>query len=140
MCRCRGCIPGVNMACRSHQLSTVLSPRARRVRAVVIRLTWIGCMLTHAVPAASQDRSMRDVLSFLVTNQAIPTADLVKDREAAQATLNTLGQALLVDLATLPVGTSSSAFTYRFNPSLGTLERLAQSFGPFLVDRALTTG
>lgn len=108
--------------------------------AVVIPLAWIGCILAHVSPAAAQDRSMRDVLSFLVTNQTVPTADVVKDREAAEATLDTLGRAMLVDLATLPLATSSSAFTYRFNPSLGTVDRLAHSFGPFLVDRADTTG
>ncbi len=83
---------------------------------------------------------MQDVLSFLVTNQAVPTADLIKDRQAAEATRDTIARALLIELTTLPIATSSGAFTYRFNPSLGTLDQLAQSFGPFLVDRAVTTG
>jgi hypothetical protein len=107
---------------------------------VVSRVAWVGCILAHVCPAEAQDRSMRDVLSFLVTNQAVLTANVIKDREAAEATLDTLARAMLIDLATLPLGTSSSAFIYRFNSSLGTLERLTQSFGPFLVDRALTTG
>jgi len=90
--------------------------------------------------AEAQQPSVRDVLSFLVTNQAVPTADLVKDQEAAAATRDTIARALLIELTTLPLATSSGAFTYRLNPTLGTLDRLAQSFGPFLVDRAVTTG
>src|SRR5688572_28319914 len=99
-----------------------------------------GLLFANAAAAAGQDRSIADVLSFLVTNQAVPTAAIIKDREAADATRDTMARALLVELATLPLATSSSAFTYRFKPSLGTLDRLAHSFGPFLVDRAITTG
>jgi hypothetical protein len=80
------------------------------------------------------------VLTFLMTTQAVQTADVVRDREAAMATRDTIARALLLELGTLPIASSSSAFTYRFDPDLGTLNRLAQSFGPFLVDRAVTTG
>jgi hypothetical protein len=102
----------------------------------------ITILLPLACPAAShaQQQTMRDVLSFLVTNQAVPTADLIRDQQAAEATRDTLADALLTELAALPIATSSGAFTYRFNPTLGTLDRLAESFGPFLVDRAVTTG
>lgn len=105
-----------------------------------VQLLYITLTLAYPAVAEGQERSLRDILSFLVTNQAIPTADVIKDREAAEVTLSTLRRAMLLDLATLPLATASSAFTYRFNTSLGTLDRLAQSFGPFLVDRAVTTG
>src|SRR5687768_11559098 len=122
-----------------HRRRTVFGTHSA-IHAVLILLSWTGYILGHARAAGAQDRSMRDVLSFLVTNQAVPTADVIKDRQAAEATLDTLRGAMLVDLASPPLATSSRAFTYRFNPALGTLERLAQSFGPFLVDRALTNG
>jgi hypothetical protein len=100
-----------------------------------------ACLIVASADAAhAQERPIRDILSFLVTNQAVPTADVVKDVEAAEATRDTIARALLVELATLPLATSASAFTYRFNPALGTLDRLAQSFGPFFVDRAVTAG
>lgn len=99
-----------------------------------------GLLLAQPAPADAQDRSLRDILSFLVTNQAVPTADVVKDVEAAEATRDTIARALLLELATLPLATSPGAFTYRFNPALGTLERRAHSFGPFFVDRAVTAG
>ena len=85
-------------------------------------------------------RTMQDILSFLVTNEGVPTGDIERDREAAEATRSTLTRALLASIATLPVSTSSSGFTYRFNPTLGTVERASQGFGPFFVERALTAG
>jgi hypothetical protein len=103
---------------------------------------WLFLLLFVACPsaAAGQDRSLTDVLTFLMTTQAVQTADVVRDREAAMATRDTIARSLLVELATLPIASSSSAFTYRFDQRLGTLNRLAQSFGPFTVDRAVTAG
>jgi hypothetical protein len=85
-------------------------------------------------------RTVQDVLGFLVTNQGVPTGDIEADREAAEATRSTLTRALLASIATVPVGTSSSGFTYRFNPTLGTVERASEGFGPFFIERALTAG
>ena len=103
---------------------------------------WLFLLLFVACPsaAAGQDRSLTDVLTFLMTTQAVQTADVVRDREAALATRDTIARSLLLELATLPIASSSSAFTYRFDQRLGTLNRLAQSFGPFIVDRAVTAG
>jgi hypothetical protein len=103
---------------------------------------WLLLLLLVACPsaAAGQDRSLTDVLTFLMTTQAVQTADVVRDREAAMATRDTIARSLLLELATLPIASSSSAFTYRFDQRLGTLNRLAQSFGPFIVDRAVTAG
>lgn len=121
---------------RSHPARAV----APCVRRAAIALLYVCGMLAASPAAHGQERSIRDVLSFLMTNQAVVTADDVKDREAADATRDTVVRALLVELAALPVATSASAFTYRFNPALGTLDRLAQSFGPFFVERAVTAG
>ena len=91
-------------------------------------------------PATAQTTSARDVLSFLMTTQAVATGDFVKDREAADATRDTIARALLVEMATLPLATSSGAFTYRFNPDIGTMERVTQSFGPYFINRVITAG
>src|SRR5262249_5757843 len=53
---------------------------------------------------------------------------------------DTLARALLVDLATLPVGSAGGGFAYRMNPSLGTIERATDTFGPVFTERALTAG
>ena len=97
------------------------------------------CALVGPRPAAAQD-SVSDILSFLVTNQAVITDDFVKDREAAEATRDTISRFLLVELSALPIGSSTGGFIYRLNPTIGTMERVSDSFGPFFLERARTSG
>jgi hypothetical protein len=123
-----------------HQLIQSTRAALHCTRACVAAVVCACLVVAPTGAAQAQERSIRDILSFLVTNRAVPTADVVRDVEAAEATRDTIARALLVELATLPLATSGSAFTYRFNPALGTLDRLAQSFGPFFVDRAVTAG
>ena len=92
-----------------------------------------------AAPAAAQ-QTPADVISFLVTNQSVQTDDFEKDKAAAEATRNTIARALQVNLATTPIGTSSSGFVYRLDPELGTVSRVSDSFGTFFVERAMTSG
>jgi hypothetical protein len=95
--------------------------------------------LGMAAPAAAQ-QSVSEVLQFLVTNQSVETGSVERDRAAAQAASDTISRALLANVATLPVTTSSGGFVYRLNPELGTVERATPSFGPFFVERAITAG
>ena len=99
-----------------------------------------GVLCVTSVAVSAQETSVQDVLEFLATNQSVRTGDFVSDAQAAQATSDTLARALLVELTTFPLPTSSGGFSYRFNPAIGTLERVAQSFGPMFVDRAVTGG
>jgi hypothetical protein len=99
----------------------------------------IACATLAPRPASAQD-SVSDVLSFLVTNQAVVTDDFVKDREAAAATRDTISRFLQVELSALPIGSSTGGFIYRLNPALGTMERVSDSFGPFFLERAATSG
>ena len=108
----------------------------RRFLVILVFAAIIG-----AVPSTARaQQSVRQVLSFLLTNQAVRTGDIEKDAAATAATRDTISNALLVELATLPISTSSSGFTYVFNSELGTRERASSSFGPFFVERALTSG
>jgi len=99
-----------------------------------------------AIPAAAQSTApasqttVQDIVTFLVTNQGVATSDFDKDRAAADATRETLSNALLASIATVPISSSSSGFSYRLNPTLGTVERASQTFGPLYVERALTAG
>src|ERR1044072_5944016 len=90
-------------------------------------------------PAAAQ-QTVSDVLSFLLTNRSIPTGDFVQDARAAAATRDAISTFFLTELSTLPVTSSASAFTYRLDSSLGTVMRSSDSFGPFLIERSLTSG
>ncbi|HEY8535887.1 MAG TPA: hypothetical protein VIL25_05540 [Vicinamibacterales bacterium] len=104
----------------------------------------IAALALTLVAAAGQQafaqEPLRDVLSFLLTNQAVPTEDFARDAEAAAVTRDTISRLLLAELATLPIGSTSAGFTYRFNPALGTVERASDSFGPFFAERSATAG
>src|SRR5215212_9914307 len=95
--------------------------------------------LSLGAPLQAQ-QTVSDVVGFLVTNQAVQTADFEKDRAAAEAARATISRALLVDLTSVPLATASSGFLYRLNPQLGTVERATESFGGFFIERALTAG
>ena len=103
--------------------------------AVLFLILWI-----FPSPSAHAQGTVTDVVAFLVTNQSVATGDFVKDRQAAEAAGATISRALLVDLTSVPLATSSSGFLYRLNPQLGTVERATESFGGFFVERALTAG
>lgn len=90
--------------------------------------------------ASAAQQTPADVISFLVTNQSVQTGDFQKDQAAAAATRDTITRALLVNLATTPIATSSSGFVYRLDPELGTASRVSDSFGTFFVERAMTGG
>ena len=96
--------------------------------------------LTLAPWAAHAQSTVTDIVSFLVTNQTIPTEDAGSDRAAADAARETITRALIVNLTSAPIATSSSGFLYRLNPELGTVERATESFGAFFVERAFSPG
>lgn len=103
-------------------------------------LTAAAFAVLPAASAAAQTQTPSDVISFLVTNQAVQTGDFQRDQAAAAATRDTIARALLVNLATVPIQTSSSGFVYRLDPELGTVRRVSDSFGTFFVERAATSG
>lgn len=110
----------------------------RPCRAMAACVIWFGVVLMPA-PAAAQD-SVRTILEFLLTNRSVVTDDFDRDEAALQATSDAISRALLLEVATLPLSSSSGAFTYRFNPALGTSERASTNFGAFFVERAVTAG
>lgn len=111
--------------------------RARSRPLALLTLLAAGALLP--APAAAQD-SVRTILGFLLTNRSVVTGDFERDEAALRATSDAIGRALQLEVATLPLGSSSGAFTYRFNPALGTSERASTNFGAFFVERAVTAG
>jgi hypothetical protein len=105
-----------------------------------MRWTFAAFLIVWAAAPAAAQQTPADVISFLVTNQSVPTGDFQKDQAAAAATRDTIARALLVNLATAPIATSSSGFVYRLDPELGTMSRVSDSFGTFFVVRAMTSG
>ncbi len=104
------------------------------------RAAFLSGMILLTAPSAWAQQTPEDILSFLVTNQAVPTGDVATDAAAAAATRDTIARALLANLATAPIATSSSGFVYRLDPELGTVVRASDTFGSFYVERAMTSG
>jgi hypothetical protein len=105
-------------------------------RTCILALMCVAC----TAMSASAQQTASDVISFLVTNQQVPTGDFQKDAAAAAAARDTITRALLVNLTSEPIPSSSSGFVYHLNPELGTVQRASDSFGTFFVERALTSG
>jgi hypothetical protein len=101
--------------------------------------TSIALLVLMTAGAADAQQSISDVLSFLVTNRTIPTDDFVRDEQAAIATRDTISKLLVLELATLP-SSSGGGFTYRLDPTLGTVIRASDSFGPLFTERSLLAG
>ena len=105
------------------------------------RLTVFGiCALLLAARPAAAQQTVSDIIDFLVTNQAVQTSDVQRDRAASEAARDTISRALLLNLTSTPLASSSSGFLYKLNPRLGTVERTSQTFGAFFVERAQTAG
>jgi hypothetical protein len=100
----------------------------------------LGLVLVAVPQAAAAQDSLSGVLDFLLTNRAVRTDDFQRDAAAAEATRETVTRLLAAELATQPPSLSSVGFTYRFNSSLGTVERTSPSFGAFFTERSLTAG
>jgi hypothetical protein len=98
----------------------------------------LGVLFTPVTAGAQE--TLREALTFLMTNQAVQTGDFQRDRAAAEAAGDAIARALLINLTSAPIGTSSGGFLYRLNPELGTVERASQNFGTFFVERALMGG
>ena len=109
------------------------------MRVRTLAFIMVFAVAASPVPAEAQ-QTVSEVLSFLLTNRSIPTGDFVQDARAAAATRDTISTLLLLELSELPVTSSASAFTYRLDRNLGTVVRSSDSFGPFLVERSLTSG
>jgi len=107
-----------------------------RLVASVATYALLGISIT---PASAQQTTV-DVLSFLLTNRTIITGDFDRDAQASATTRDTIATFLTQELATLPVSSSSSGFTYRLDNSLGTVIRSSDNFGPFYTERSLTDG
>jgi hypothetical protein len=103
-------------------------------------LTVIALLVPAAAVSAQDQDTVRAALRSLTTGQAVQADDVARDREAAETARDAIARALVVNLTTAPIGTSSGGFQYRLNPELGTVERVSQNFGTFFVERALIIG
>jgi hypothetical protein len=107
----------------------------------VLYLTALTVVALSIPRAAFAQRSVTDILSFLLTNRSITTGDVALDDAATAATRDTMSRFLLVELTTVPTLSSSTGFVYRMDENLGgAVTRSSDSFGPVFVERSLTSG
>jgi hypothetical protein len=90
---------------------------------MMVPSTVAWAQLTQA-PADSLRGILRDSLTPLGSPQAV----------SAMVALSSL------EVATVPLGTSTGGFTFEYDPLLKTYRRATQSFGPAFAQRALMTG
>lgn len=120
----------------------------RNVRAAFVPLS---IALLGAAPARGQDGSLSGILPRLLSESVTmpSTAGNVagNPHEAhflpAAAQLKApyaLNGALVTQLATFPLGSSSGGFTYTTDAATGIPERNSNNFGPAFAERALTNG
>ena len=106
----------------------------------VVRFVLTLVLAIVAPCAVEAQTTVTDIVGFLITNRDIQTGDFERDRAAAEVARDTITRALIVNLTSVPIATSSSGFLYRLNPQLGTVERATETFGGFFIERALTPG
>jgi hypothetical protein len=94
----------------------------------------VFAILTHGANAPAQTLTGR--LSNLLTEQQ-PSSVFTPDAAAAAVTRDTVAGLFSIELATLPVASSSGGFVYRLNRSLGSVERASNGFGPFFTESVL---
>jgi hypothetical protein len=109
-------------------------------------------LLAGAIPAGAQDRPQTLSTLFediygprgLVLNsedvQLDGTNHAAHFNSAFQSEFRLMNVALTSQLATVPVPSPASGFTYTFDPSTGTFVRSTRSFGPILAERGETIG
>jgi hypothetical protein len=121
--------------------------RYARVAGVIAFL----CSGLLPIPAAAQGTPLSEILVRLIQSDirlappdpgtGFPSHDAHflpgEEQKLAPYLFN---QAILSQLTTFPLGSSSGGFSYRYDPTLGTLTRSTNSFGPAFAERALTIG
>jgi hypothetical protein len=111
----------------------------------------IACLCLLPWPAAAQGTPISEILVRLIqadvrlatpppgTPFASHDAHFIPG-EQEQLAPYLFNQAILSQLTTFPLGSSSGGFSYTLDPSLGTWTRSTNSFGPAFAERALTIG
>lgn len=129
----------------------------RRIRALSftgIVLTWLAAV-SPALAQSESNHTLSSLLPELILREIrLPsptTPGLSHEAHFSPFTVNELenpavaivgsfNKQMVLQLATVPIGSSSGGFSYAFDPSLGTLRRSSSSFGPLFAERAATLG
>ncbi len=106
-------------------------------------LTALSCLVLAAGAHAQDTSTCRLAASVIVCpatgspQSQLQAATFIAGSETTGATF---GQAVSLEVATAPLGSSSGGFVFSFDPATRGLRRTSASFGPSFADRALTMG
>ncbi len=130
-------------------------PRSNAPRLFAVRPFFVVGLMASAVtcllptPVHAQNVPLSQLLVRLIQSEvrlAPPPAGFINheahfvpgdDQRLAPFVFN---QQIVTQLATFPIGSPSGGFSFKFDPTLGTFERVTPSFGPTFAERALTNG
>ena len=105
--------------------------------------------LVAASPLAAQSFNLRDLLTDFLREGitlAPPTvgpsheAHFIGDDSPQFLAVQQFSSQIATQLSSFPLASSSGGFVYRFDPTLGVLTRVTDSFGPIYAERADTIG
>lgn len=77
---------------------------------------------------------------LILANPAHAAHFVAVEGSAFTQTVDSLNRNIAYQLSSFPLGSSSGGFTFNLDPTLGTLTRTTESFGPLFAERALTSG
>ncbi len=107
------------------------------------------CCVSFSVPAGAQQK-LADLLTdlygpnglFVDSAARLPTGEThsAHFNSSFQQSFAPFNTALATQLASVPLPTPASGFTFTYDSNLGVFNRTTQSFGPILSDRAETLG
>src|SRR5262245_29063049 len=107
----------------------------------------VSLLLTSALlsPGNARAQNLADLIPTLLGSDTVinarsvtgvdHTAHFVADLEQRVDAPALINEAIVSQLPTFPLGTSSGGFTYMFDPDLNTFNRRSESFGPLFAER-----
>jgi hypothetical protein len=112
---------------------------------------WTGFIVAAFIPGVAAAQTLSDIVPGLLDEDtftnAISGTPAVNHREhffAAgtdqRSAPHLINQAIIAQLSTYPLGSSSGSMTYAFDAALGSFTRSSESFGPSFAERPLTIG
>src|SRR5262245_10830736 len=107
-------------------------------------------IIAAASPLAAQSLNLRDLLTDFLREgitlapppEGFPShaAHFIGDDSPQFLAVEQLNSLIASQLSSFPLASSSGGFVYQFDPALGVLTRVTESFGPIYAERADTIG
>ena len=119
-----------------------------------LRVRFLSVFVVLAIPAvpplAAQSFNLRDLLTDFLREgitlapppEGFPShaAHFIGDDSPQFRAVEQLNALIASQLSSFPLASSSGGFVYQFDPALGVLTRVTESFGPIYAERADTIG